>query len=147
MRTVYINGTDWTAAGATPGQGQIIRNFGLTVVNAPRPLPCAIHMIDGRQVNLEWTGEFLHGTFYAAGPIDQPISVWGRSPTFRERWDANDAWPVELITNEEIEQRIREHAARDMTAAEYADAVAGLGIGYLAEHYGYPWQREETNSQ
>ena len=52
------------------------------VVNAPRPIPGLV----------TWEGTFRHGIHYAAGLRTEFGSVW----------DALDAWPCKLISNQEI---------------------------------------------
>ena len=66
-----------------------------TVVNAPRPLPGEIH----------FQGEFRHGVFYSAGPRDR----------YDQAWADLDAWPVTLITNLEIVERLRTMAVERKT--------------------------------
>ena len=60
---------------------------GWLIVNAPRPLL-------GEQT---WTGQFRHGTFYAASPEIRGGSFG---------WKADDAWLVRFITDADVEQLV-----------------------------------------
>jgi hypothetical protein len=108
MFAITVNAVTWAAEErpAIPA--------GWPVVNAPRPL-CG---------EITWTGRFRHGIFYAAHPEKHPT------------WDADDGWPVKLITNEEITALMTEK----LTEHGYATAEeAGLTIAELAASYSLPW--------
>lgn len=149
---LLVNGADWTAAGASEEQATIIRELGYTVVNAPRPLPCAIAYDAqcGPQLNLEWTGDFLHGTFYAAGPADSPINEHRPDgPTYADRWRENDAWPVRLVTNADLEAALRTRYETNKylldglftprpTFEQAIEKIGGMAEAMAA--YGLPWR-------
>ena len=87
------------------------------VANAPRPLPGAVAFV----------GPFLHGIYFAAGP----------QGVFGERWRDLDAWPVELITNFQIVERLIALAqARHTTLAKL---LGDQGLPRLAAAAGFPW--------
>ncbi len=87
------------------------------VYNAPRPIPGEI----------AFQGEFRHGIFYAAGPLDR----------YARAWDELDAWPVELISNMEIVDRLAAMAsARNTTLAEVLEYT---DLPEFARQCGFPW--------
>lgn len=94
------------------------------MVNAPRPLPGTV----------TWEGEYRHGTFYAAGPLE----------IFRDRWAELDGWPVKEITNEEIEARLEQECVeRSITLEEILEDWDG-NMRQLAGTFGLPWHEAET---
>ena len=104
MNTVLVNAAEWEAEGRPEFPA------GWVVANAPRPLPGTI----------TWTGPFRHGIFYAAAPEIIP-GTFG--------WAADDAWLIELITNDQIRElalaKLAEHGFAsledaDMTMVEMA---------------------------
>lgn len=111
-QTVLINAAQWAPPQEIPP--------GWVVANAPRPITGPIR----------WTGEFRHGTFYAAA---EP------TPEARASWLADDAWPVELITNAEIERRAL------AKLAEYGYATpedAGMTFAELAGMLQLPYAEQ-----
>ena len=101
---------------------------GWTIVNAPRPLL-------GERT---WTGQFRHGVFYAAGPNQLPPggSERARAEGIVRSWAADDAWPVEFITNDEIERLVLAKFAE----YGYASAdEAGVTIAEQAACMQLPW--------
>lgn len=91
-----------------------------TIVNAPRPLMGA----------RTWQGPFRHGLFYAAGhPGDDQL---------RESWDADDAWPVTLVTDADIEVMVADYAAG--SGYDLADLpTMGITVADLADEMGLPY--------
>ena len=65
-------------------------DYGFSIHNAPRPIP-------GDKV---WESNFRHGVFYAVAESDR----------FNIIYKKLDAWPVKLITNDEIVHLIKNHA-------------------------------------
>jgi hypothetical protein len=101
-----------------------ILNNGWSVANAPRPLP-------GR---LMWTGDFIAGIFYAAGPFDESWT----------EWDKLNASIVTLVTNEEIEAELQVKA-KEM-ADEYKMSLEEVmecfdDLPSMAYNYGLPWHK------
>ena len=96
---------------------------GWLIVNAPRPLA-------GQQT---WTGQFRHGTFYAASPEIRE-GIFG--------WEADDAWLITFTSNEEIRVKCAALAAEydypDLAAAE-AD---GITVEEIAATLLLPWHNE-----
>jgi hypothetical protein len=86
------------------------------VANAPRP-------IAGR---ITWTGQFRHGTFYAAGPY---------TPELTASWCRDDAWPVTFTDNAEIARKV------EAKLAEYETTLdeLGMSMGDLACDMQLPW--------
>lgn len=115
--TIYIN---------NPGQpfGEHTTIIALNhwqVVNAPRPIPGMV----------TWQGDFRHGIFYAAGPIEQ----------FGQSWNELDAWPVEAITNLQIVEKVKAMCEeRDTTLAEVLDSFDGDWYR-LAAACEFPWKQ------
>lgn len=111
MREVLVNTATWAA------EEHPEIPSGWPVVNAPRPL----------RGQVTWTGPFRHGVFYAASPVPEE-GLFG--------WEADDAWPVTLITNEEITARVNAKLARHgFASAEEADCT----VAELAASYDLPW--------
>lgn len=73
---------------------------GWELYNAPRPLyASARHGVP--RANVEWTGEFLHGVFYAGiDPTDEYADTW------RQRNGDLDAWKLEHISMGEARGRM-----------------------------------------
>jgi hypothetical protein len=98
---------------------KIVEN-NFVVYNEPRPLPGA----------LTWVGDFRHGVFYAAGQLSN----------FEKDWLNLDAWEVQLISNDQIYELLRERAqslGKDLDA--FLANFKG-GIKRLAESYNLPWE-------
>lgn len=94
-----------------------------TVWNAPRPL--------FGEVN--WTGEFRSGVFYAAAAPDDPFY-----DRYAERNAAQDARIVEVVTNDDLERVLADRLAENgYTVADYHDA--GFTTGETARQHGLPW--------
>jgi len=117
-RTVYINAAD-------PEQAQAVRwaALGYEIVNAPRPLP-------GEE---SWICDFRHGTIYAAclAPSDR----------MREEWRDLDAWPVLIVTDEQIRGFVRDHMAGEIDEADALETWGGWPE--LARAAGWPYQGKE----
>ncbi|MFI7641901.1 hypothetical protein [Nonomuraea sp. NPDC049400] len=92
LRQRYVLAGHWPAEHATT-----IADNGWAVANAPRPLSGP----------LNWTGEFYHGIFYAAGPLQELAG----------RWRADDATLLVPITPADA-------------VAKLKDAVAGKGYDW-----------------
>ena len=90
---------------------------GWAVANGPRPLPGEII----------WTGPLRHGTYYAAGPEAQ----------YRDGWQNIDAWPVHLVSNENILWLLN-HKAQE-AGIPLHEVLEDTPIPQLAEQYGFPW--------
>lgn len=91
---------------------RVMRDRGWAVYNAPRPIP-------GDKV---WESAFRHGVFYAAGDVD----------LFGKTWEKLDAWPVQVITNDEIIARLRSHAATHPLGDRFEEFVRRRGYKELA---------------
>ncbi len=113
--TIYIN--DPTAPFGE--YSNMIKLNGWQVVNAPRPIPGEV----------EWTGEFRHGCFYAAGDTGK----------FGKTWDDFDAWPVEEINNIQIADILSAKCKEDGCCLITRLGFYGDSIAKLASEYGYPW--------
>lgn len=111
MPTVVINMAQWSPPEQIPG--------GWVIANAPRPIAGQI----------TWTGDFRHGTFYAAAPPPGPAS-----------WAADDAWPVVLIDNAEVEHRVQ--AKLDKHGTTLADV--GLTMAEMAYDMQLPYAETEV---
>lgn len=85
MKNIFINRKEGYPADVKIKEGW-------EVVNAPRPVPGQI----------AWQSTFRHGIYYAAGSREQ----------FGKAWDSLDAWPCQLISNEEIIEQAREYCQR-----------------------------------
>lgn len=117
--TVYVHRSTWTLP-AGVGDNWLI-------ANAPRPLAGAV----------TWTGDFRHGSFYAATSVDDLAVI--------ESWTAADGWPVVVVDNADVERRVLEFAAAEGYIAtpsaaelaelgvELADVAADLGLPYVSE--------------
>jgi hypothetical protein len=114
--TVLVNAVEWLME-ERPGLPA-----GWVVANAPRPL----------QGTVTWTGPFRHGTFYAAAPEVVP-GTFG--------WVADDAWLVELITND----RIRELAMAKLAEHGFASLEdADMTMEEMAAMMHLPWRPESV---
>lgn len=115
MKTLLVNVADWD--GPAPEDSP----DGWLIANAPRPLAGPV----------TWTGEFRHGIFYAAAPAI-------REGTFG--WEADDAWLVEFVTDEQIRARVVAHLAeRGYPPLEELEAE-GLTVAEIAgPSLGLPW--------
>jgi hypothetical protein len=93
------------------------------VYNAPRPIPGEI----------AFQSTFAHGIFFAAGPLHK----------YAQAWADLDAWPVELITNLQIVDRLAGMAKeRGTTLAEVLEYTA---LPELARQCGFPWHEMPTD--
>jgi len=100
---------------------------GMEIVNAPRPLAGQV----------SWEGPFRHGIFYVASEPGMAALVRGSTLG----WDAMDAWPVRLVDNAYIEERVREHLAEAEMTME--DAIEGWGsLAEVARADGWPWYED-----
>ena len=116
---VLVNVADWDGPELPDGW---------CVVNAPRPLL-------GERT---WTGEFRHGIFYAAGPNRLPPGGFERSRAegIVAQWAADDAWPVEFITDAEVEALVLAkfaeygYASADEAGVTVAEQAACMGLPY-----------------
>lgn len=116
---VLVNHADWDGPADLPDDA--------VIVNAPRPLAGLV----------TWTGQFRHGIFYAAAPW-RPGGL-GQHPAEWFGWTRDDAWPVEFITNAEIELRVL------AKFAEYgydSEDEAGVTIAEQAACMRLPWHAE-----
>jgi hypothetical protein len=118
MKTVLVNAAEWE----TEERPEI--PAGWVVANAPRPLRAA-SLPSGEVVT--WTGPFRHGVIYAAAP-EVITGTWG--------WEADDAWLVELITND----RIRELAMAKLADHGYTTLEdADMTMEEMAAMMQLPW--------
>jgi hypothetical protein len=118
MNVVYINNPPLPYGEHTT----VIQLHRWSVVNAPRPL-C------GR---VTWEGEFRHGIYYAAGPLEE----------YAKGWANLDAWPVQAITNMEIVQMV-ERRAKERGFASLGACLEENGyesIAELARACDLPWR-------
>jgi hypothetical protein len=103
---------------------------GVVIYNAPRPIP-------GDDA---WEGKFRHGIFYAIGTREQ----------FGKSWDSLDAWPVQVVSNAEIEEKLRIEAANRPLGDRFESFVQKRGqAGYkeLAQFWlGMPYKTTEGES-
>jgi hypothetical protein len=91
----------------------------LVIWNAPRPLAGLEH----------WTGKFVGGTFYAAGP---------RGGALERDAESLDAREIVFVTNDEVDAMIDARLAEaGYTRGEYAEL--GMGSTEIAAGYGLPW--------
>lgn len=134
--TVLFNG-DLEGLGCPPEMAQAIRQNGWDVVNAPRPLFGAFITTT---LTATWSGPFLHGTFFAAGPREEGMTR-GFTRTFGETWTEDDGWEIVLIDNATIETAIRDHAKENGVTPDQLD---DWDLGELATMYGLPYVREES---
>jgi hypothetical protein len=104
---IWINALDPCA-----DEFRLLRDKGLVVYNAPRPIPGDIC----------WEGDFRNGKFYAAGDR----AKYGRD------WDENLALPVNIITNDEIERRVRFHSESHPLHAAFPAYIEEHGYKELA---------------
>lgn len=117
---VLANTADWDEQfDAAHASGGLDEAEDWVIANAPRPLAGRLH----------WTGQFRHGSLYAASPgIRAP---W-------KSWRADDAWIVVFVTDEQIEAAVsaclRGHG--HATAAE-----AGVTVAEIAAMLELPWSR------
>jgi hypothetical protein len=119
--TIYLN----TATNPFGDHATAILLNRWAVFNAPRPIPGEI----------TFQGEFRHGIFYAAGPLEQYAQVWTDL----------DAWPVELISNIQIVDRLSTMAAdRHTTLAEILEYT---DLPNLARQCGFPWYDVPTTPE
>jgi hypothetical protein len=103
---------------------------GLTVWNAPRPL------YGSELFGMDWSGPFRHGRFYSAvDPADPYAEIWERKNV------ELDAYPVGLITNEEIERRLRAHA--EEAGYNIEEVLEDYTIAQMARDAGLPWAEEK----
>jgi hypothetical protein len=95
--------------------------LGWVIWNAPRPLY-------GR---VTWTGKFVAGVLYAAGPRDE-----------YERLNAQqDAVEIVMVPNDYLATVTRQLVEADgHTLADYEEV--DMGVGDVARHYGLPWHEE-----
>jgi hypothetical protein len=113
METIYLN----AATNPFGPHATLIALQRWSVVNAPRPLPGSITFV----------GPYAHGIYFAAGP----------QAVFGERWRDLDAWPVELITNLQIVERLSAIArARGTTLAA---VLEDQELSELSADVGFPW--------
>lgn len=117
-RVIWYN----AAAAAAPAWLRGWVGKGWSVFNAPRPLP-------GTEDEL---GDFRHGTFYVAVDPASPRAEW----CLREIRDL-DGWPVQLISNEEIQARVRAHLGDEIPLEEALESWGGWP--QLARAGGWPW--------
>jgi hypothetical protein len=94
------------------------------VYNAPRPIPGEI----------AFQSTFAHGIFYAAGPLEKYVQAWADL----------DAWPVELITNLQIVDRLSVMAKERGTTL--AEVIEYTELPALARQCGFPWHDVPTNN-
>jgi len=114
MKTVVVNAAVWQAEERPEVPD------GWVVANAPRPIAGQV----------TWTGPFRHGVFYAAAPEVVP-GTFG--------WAADDAWLVDLITND----RIRELAMAKLAEYDFASLEdADTTMEEMAAMLRLPWSPE-----
>jgi hypothetical protein len=115
--TLLIDAADWGQHDA------LIRSQEWTVVNAPRPLA-------GRVV---WQGPFRRGVFYAAGPKAE----------FLDTWQAADATEIQLASNAQVLELLRERIRSDgYDPDEVLGDPGAFGFGTVkdvAAQYHLPW--------
>jgi hypothetical protein len=120
---IWINALDPCAE-----EFRLLRNKGLCVYNAPRPIPGDIC----------WEGDFRNGKFYAAGEH----SKYGRD------WTENLALPVNIVTNDEIERRVRFHGESHPLADRLEEFLNENGFKDLAANWlGMPYWAEATQPE
>lgn len=109
--------------------GADIERHGWTVVNAPRPLPG----------DVGWKWNFGHGVFYAAGPLEE----------YGERWRQLNAWPIKVVDNEWVRERVWTHLTEELsyrfTEDEIRDWIAEKGWPYVARSHGFPYDASEED--
>jgi hypothetical protein len=81
---------------------------------------CATRPISGEE---DWEGDWLHGRHYAAGDR----SIW------EQHWEAFDAWEVVIVSNAEIEKRVREEAKKRPFGNRFDDLVEKKGVLFIKE--------------
>jgi hypothetical protein len=93
--------------------------LGWVVWNAPRPL----------YGEVTWTGRFVRGVLYAAGPRDQ-----------YERLNAQqDACEIVMVDNDYLATVVRQLVEADgYTMADYEEV--DMTVGDVARHYHLPWK-------
>lgn len=136
---VLVLADSWTALGATPEQDTRIKEEGLTVVNAPRPLPAVWEVNGETRMGEAWQGEAAYGIFYAAGLPDFTCPAhFGEK--LGDAWKSLDATPVRLVTKHEVEAMMRDEITRrGYDFDEYVDAFDG-SLQALADYLGFPWE-------
>ena len=129
-RTIYINEADEAFR-------ELVRwrDLDMAIFNAPRPLPS----------NAAWIGEFRHGTFYAGIIATQETGdqfARDQEEWMRKECESLDAYPVILVTNEQIRGWVEEHLVE--SEIPLADALEGWG-GWpaLAKAGGWPYMGKE----
>lgn len=137
---ILVAALGWEELGASAEQAARIAAEGLTVVNAPRPLPCGWEEGGEHVIGVEWQGEFARGIFYVAGRPDAP-SPGAYGATLAEAWRALDARPVRLVSNDDVLALMQaEIARRGYDFDEYLEVFDDMGgLAGLADYLGFPW--------
>ena len=95
-----------------------IATQGLVIVNAPRPIYGTI----------TWTGQYRHGTFYAAGTRAE----------YGAHWDQDDAWDVITLSNAASITAVKAYLLG--RGGDYWECASAFSDKDLAGMYRMPWK-------
>jgi len=136
VKTVYVQATSWVELGATAYQAETIMREEWTVVNATRPLECVWDEPEvGRFIGAAWQSPFHRGWHFAAG---NPVGTTPLGSPLQDRWSANDAHVVELVTSAEVRSMVIEVMRADLDEAQIDEMIGAFGADWvaLAQNYG-----------
>ncbi len=123
---VVFHAADWDETVPTRG---VAPGPDWSVWNAPRPLV-------GQHT---WTGPFRHGIFYAA------VVRNADHDRFAQLNIRDDAYPVELVTDQQIVAAVRAYAEDNGYTAEMC-ADLGIELSELAAELNLPWRDSTTEA-